>query len=301
MVWKTAGSPKIAIIQPASFGDNINSTLMLSPIKNKFPNARIDVYTTTIFGSAFYNNHLIDNLIMLPALNKKQAIALLETITTVQPYTSNQYDLTINAHPMINPGNWSSLNHPELGTNIIYAWVRALELNSIDYDLPLETHLTLTAEEVAKVDRYCDGIVGFANMPKNIMEIYGQSNQSFWNPVWTKAIVSKLCSQHEIVFISGHRFTDHIQELLNKYPRHAFYVGDLSIRECAELFNRCQRFFSCSSGLSNACNTNWCKKDIVWIETVNSLAVSSAPIRSTGKVFWTDNNLEKFLETITKL
>jgi hypothetical protein len=129
----------------------------------------------------------------------------------------------------------------------------------------------------------------------NIMEIHGESDQTFWDHNWTKQVVRKLCSRGEMVFIS-HRVG--VPELANQFPELCYNVNILSIRECAELFNRCNKFFSVSSGLSNACNTNWCRKDIEWVEVVNDSIVTSAPIRTDGKVFWHDRDLAKFLDTV---
>lgn len=288
---------KIAIIQTGCYGDNINSTLMLDPLHTKYPNAIIDIHTSSQYAQAFYNNHLISNIVQYKAESKNESLHLMKIIPdTLKKY---KYDLILNPHPMINSDKWTSLKN-NLGTNIICAWVRALEDNDIDYELPLTTHLYLTKSETNKVKDYLSTIK-IDNKFKNIMEIHGESGQTFWDGEWTKNVIDKLCGRGEIVFIS-HR--DAMPEYTSKYPDLCFAVNHLSIRECAELFNHCDRFFSVSSGLSNACNTNWCKKDIQWIEVVNKhptldeSVVSSAPIRSSDKTFWFDNNLSKFLELV---
>jgi hypothetical protein len=64
------------------------------------------------------------------------------------------------------------------------------------------------------------------------------------------------------------------------------------------LYNRCTAFFSVSSGLSNACNTSHCRKDIKWIETVNSPSVTSAPLRTENKMFWYDNDVDRYIKML---
>lgn len=131
------------------------------------------------------------------------------------------------------------------------------------------------------------------------METQGESGQTQWNHNWTSTVGEYLLKNNNTNLIISKRESDNtISGLQHKFPGSVHFVGALSIRECAEIFNRCQVFFSVSSGLSNACNTNWCKKDIKWVEVVNGSGASSAPIRSTGKIFWYDDNIENFINML---
>lgn len=286
---------KIALIQPASWGDNINSTLMFKPLKKKFPDSIIDVYTAQNYSSAFANNPYVHKIIEFPAANKEKALNLLHVIP---PLVKNRgYDRVYCPHPMINGDKWTSVKHGSLGTNLINAWVRALEESDVDYELPLETVMVLTQHEVQRVDDFCNR----HNSPAKrnfLMEVEGLSGQTFWNSEWTVEVGKHLLRGDTKLFLSRQNAGADVQALHNIAPEHVHFAGELTIRECAELFNRCDGFFSVSSGLSNACNTNWCKKDKLWIETVNSDAVSSAPIRSEGKTFWTDNHVGRFIDML---
>lgn len=284
---------KIAVVQGGAWGDNINSTLMLKPLKEHYPNSVIDIHTSNIYHDAFKNNPLINKLIKHEVKSKNDAINLALSVPAM--ILQSNYDIVISHHPIFNT-DWSSKKHPEWGENLIFAWVRALENIDIACD-SLETILQLLPEEIAKVDEFIKQIPGIDRF-KNLIETHGESGQTFYNPLWTKTIIDKLASQNQIVFISKKGKSGEIIKLMEKYPNNVFFAGDLSIRECAELYNNCDRFFSVSSGLSNACNTNWCKNDIQWIEIVNSTVCSSAAVRSEGKTFWYENNLQKFLKEI---
>lgn len=290
---KGGSTTKIAIIQTGSYGDNINSTLMFKPLKQHYQDSIIDVHTSTYYWNAFDNNPYISNIIKHTAYNKNDALHL--GVVLPEQLSNSNYDIIINAHPMFNHEKWSSSRHQEWGENLIFAWVRAIEDLNIPYDIPLETVLNLRAEEVQKVTDFTNNIELFSQRRKNIAEIHGESGQTFWNDGWTVAMVDKLCGRGEIVFIS-HR--DKQSQLEAKYPGLCHSVNHLTIRECAELFNKCDKFFSVSSGLSNVCNTNWCKKDIEWVEVVNSQCCSSAAIRRDGKTFWHDNDLNKFINSL---
>ena len=285
--------PKIALVQTGCWGDNVNSTLMLQPIVDNYKNCIIDVHTSTHYASAFYNNPLINKTVKYMATEKNTALHL--TLTIPDQIKNVGYDHILTPHPMFNPGCWSSNEHPELKENLIYAWVHALEKIGIECPMPPQSILKLTNEEINRVSNFCKKIKRFKESRNILMECHGESGQTFWDHNWTVEVgIYLLQDKNTNLFISRRHTSSDIDRLQQEAPGRVYFVGDLSIRECAELFNRCQIFFSVSSGLSNACNTNWCKNDIKWIETVNSHVVTSAPIRKEGKVFWFENNLTKF-------
>ena len=74
--YQNDGITKIAIIQGGAWGDNINSTLMLKPLRTHFPDAIIDVHTSTNYGNAFHNNPYISNIIQHECHDKNSAINL---------------------------------------------------------------------------------------------------------------------------------------------------------------------------------------------------------------------------------
>lgn len=288
---------RIALIQTGSWGDNINSTLMLEPLKLKYPESIIDVYTSTLYGSAFHNNPFVNNIIEYYADNKRDALHL--SLLIPEDIKSKGYNKIFNPHPMHNPDKWTSVTYPQAETNLICAWMRALEDFGVDFKKPPTTILRLTNEEINKIDNYLSHVSGLDNNKAYLMEVSGESGQTQWNVDWTMAVGKYLLrNEGTHLFISCK--TDGVTPELNRTSLgKAHFVGGLSIRECAELFNRCGAFFSVSSGLSNACNTDWCRKDSLWFEVTNSPVVTSAPIRSEGKVFYHDTDINRYLEILS--
>lgn len=290
----SSATKKIAIIQGGAWGDNINSTLMLKPLKEHFGDAIIDVHTSNLYASAFGNNPYINKLIQHNAVSKNDAINIANTVPAML-HESN-YDIVSAPHPMFNHEKWSSIKHPEWGCNLIFAWVRALEDLGVPYG-ELETILQLTEHEKNRADQFID------KLPKNrknvLMEIHGESDQTPWDPHWTVIVGEYLCARNCNLLISHKDFRGDIAKLRDKSRSQIHWVGEYSIRECAQLFNRCDTFISVSSGLSNACNTNWCKSaSTKWIEVCNSRACSSAAIRDKDKIFWHNNDLEGFIKLL---
>jgi len=270
---------------------------MLPPLKQKYPDAIIDVHTSTIYGSAFDNNPLVDNVFKHKSHDKNSSLNLHHVLKGKLPECG--YSKIYAPHPMFNHDKWTSVQHPEIGTNIICAWIRALEESEVHYDLPLETILQLTGDEIRKVDKFCRNVPSFGNRRNILMEIHGESGQTFWDPQWTVRVGKHVLGDPNTnLFVSVREKRGDVTALMDHAPGRVFFAGGLTLRECAELFNRCQVFFSVSSGLSNACNTNWCRNDVTWVETINSMSVSSAPVRKTGKLFWLENNLDALLNML---
>ncbi len=286
---------KIGIIQPGCFGDNINSTLMFEPLKNHFK-CEIDVHTSVTYRSAFDNNPFINRLFDYPATGKNDALNLVNVLP--ERVGRMGYNLVLNPHPMINGEKWNSLTKPELGTNLMLAWVRQLEELNVPVPAKLRTTLVLTDAEKARADSF------FAQFPTNgrrnvLMEVSHESGQSFWNHDWTLAVGRHLLNGNTNVFIS--RKNDGFETGELKKDAKGCVVASLhplSVRECAHIFNKCDVFICVSSGLTNACNTDYCKTDGKWVEVINSPTVASAPIRSDGKVFWHERDVASFLKCL---
>jgi ADP-heptose:LPS heptosyltransferase len=271
----------IAIIQGGCFGDNVNSTLMLKPLKNKFE-TEIHIYTSERYHTPFINNPYVDDIIKVDTNSKDESLNLARTLKPVG------YDLVINSHPLINR-NWSSNLHPELGENLILAWVNTLESMDIKYDYPLETELYLTSEEMENINNFInklnrrDGVV--------LMECEGESGQSFWSNRWTTSIIDYLTKRNKTILVS-------CRNQIKTFHNNVIWVGNMSIRTVSGIFDHCDAFISVSSGLSNACNVIQRSKNVKWFEVVNSLTCSSNVIRSDGKIFHHDNNIDSFIKKL---
>jgi len=284
---------KIAMVQTGCWGDNVNSTLILKPLKNKYQNSTIDVFTAERYHTPFINNPYINEIIKLPSSNKNDALHLMHTVNTTG------YDLIIRNHPMLNK-NWSSHKNPGLGENLILSWVNWLEANDVPYEMPLTTDLILSDEEkrtpidfIEKLPKDRKGIV--------LIEAEAESGQSFWNAQWTDAVAIKLHTMGYIVLINSVREASLAQNLQSVTKNRIIWAGGFTLRTMAAFYDHSDVFISISSGLSNACNTQQRKIIPHWLEVVNSLTCSSNVIRSTGKTFWHDNNITNFCNHIANI
>lgn len=286
---------KIAIIQGGAWGDNINSTLMLKPIKDHFEHSIIDIHTSTLYASAFHNNPHINTVVVHHATNKNDAINL--ALSVPEKIADANYDIIFTPHPIFNHDKWSCINHQEWGENIVFAWVRALEDQGIPYGDRLVTTMKLTDEEITTANEF------FEKLPKGrrniLMEIHGESGQTPWTHHWTMAVGKYLCETGCNIIISHKDDRGDIQTLRENHRGQVFWAGSLSIRECAQLFNKCDAFISVSSGLSNACNTDWCQEsETKWFEVANSRTCSSAAIKDKNKNYWFSNDMNGFIELL---
>lgn len=290
------GRMKIGIVQLGSWGDNINSTLMYIPLKKKWPEADIEVHTASLYASAFKNNPYVARVHEYPANFKHEAFALYNIVP--QKVKEAGYDKVYVPHPVVNHDKWTSIKHGEFGTNLVCAWVRALEESDVEYDVPLTTIMRLTPEEVNNADAFMErSRAGGAR--KILMEIHGESGQTQWDHKWTQAVGDHLLQDgHTHLYISRKHSDSDNAALQNKYAGRVHFVGGLTIRECAQIYNRCDIFFSVSSGLANACHTDYCRKDVKWYETVNSPVCATSVIRSEGKKFHHGSDVGAFINML---
>ena len=162
----------------------------------------------------------------------------------------------------------------------------------IPYELPLKTDLVLTPHEIAQANGFMNRVTkgkGFI-----LMECEGESGQSFWSPDWTHDAILTLSRMGYIVLVSCIQQRQMVMNLQIETSNKVVWVGSASIRVVAGIYDHCDGFISVSSGLSNACNTKQRRPMEHWIEVVNSLTCSSSAIRSDGKTFWHNNDVNAF-------
>lgn len=285
---------KIAVVQTGCWGDNVNSTLMLKPLKNKYPKSTIDIFTAERYHTPFIKNPYIDNIIKLSSSNKNDALNLMHV---VKP---KGYDLIVRNHPMLNK-TWSSHKNPQLGENLILSWVNWLEANDVDYEIPLKTDLILSKEEENAPINFIEKYVSKDRKGIVLIEAEAESGQSFWNAQWTDTVARKLHSMNYIVLINSICEANIAQNLQTITGNRIIWMGGFTLRTMAAFYDHSDVFISISSGLSNACNTQQRKIVPHWLEVVNSLTCSSNVIRSTGKTFWHDNNIIKFCDHLSSI
>lgn len=272
----------IAIIQGGCFGDNVNSTLMLKPLKEKYPDEQIHIYTSSKYASPFYGNPYIDKIFETETAYKNESLNLAHSIKPVG------YEIIINSHPLVNK-NWVSNLHPELGENLILAWVNTLESLNIEYNFPIETELYLTDDEIEESIKFVKSIENDNNIV--LLECGGESGQSFWNDEWTKKVSEYLSKSGKTTLISCLKNP-------NVSVNNVHWVGNKSIRVVSGIFDHCHAFISTSSGLSNTCNVRQRSKTVKWFEVVNSLTCSSNVVGKQNKTFWYKNDVKSFIKML---
>lgn len=293
---------KIGFVQLGSFGDCINSTLMIEPIVNHFTNdyghVELDVITTTFYRDAFVNCPNVNRIIAYEAKSKKAAFDLYNSIPA-SIANNKSYDKVFVPAPILLPNHRNSLKHPEFGNNLICTFMRALEEEGIDYKFPVKTQLRLGIDEINEVNKFINNIGFNTYNPRFIlMEVHGESGQTYWNDNWTNKVLDYLTTDpNNIIFVSRRELTKNVKSFIDN-GKNVIDASKLSLRCCGELFNRCDVFIGVSSGLTNICNTSWCKKNIQWFEAVNSPTVCSAPLRETDKNFFFDDDCDGFIRLL---
>lgn len=287
---------KIAFIQLGSWGDCCNSTLMFKPLLDKYKDAEIHVFTTTLYQSAFTNNRFVKTINPHPCTSKTHAFDLYNTVPDMVR-KSGIYDKVFCPAPILMAGKRNSLRHPELGENLWCSFLRALEDDDVPYTLPPVAELNLTVAEVANANKWLQKLPP-AHNKRVIMECYAESGQTYWNESWMTEVTKVLLKRGHQVIMSNKGPTKAIDALVNQ----GAHLANIPLRECVHVFNSCEAFISISSGFCNACCSSAAKRDALWFEAVNSDTCSSRILRAGRKDshYWYHNDCAGFIDLITK-
>lgn len=286
----------VAIVTMASWGDVVISTLIVNALKTQKPDCRITYYTSSACAGAIKNNPHIDEQVIIQA-TKGQAWAVQDKIISD---ARNKHQVVVAAWAGYTPRyNWKPLDNNETSENFMWSYVRTAQSLGLNVPNPPLLYLYPTDDEKNRIAGYMQNVKSGTNI---LMEVKGESSQTYWNNDWTVKAIDKL---HQIynkpnVFIScGDKPDDFIFDLIDKYGIH--YMNDYSLREMSVLFNYCDVFLGVSSGTSNACHGHLCKRNIKWIEAINDGVWDSKPLGYHNKVFFYGGDVKAYCNLLENI
>lgn len=292
----------IGIVQLASWGDVFISTIISQGIKEKYPNSKITQYVSTSCANALIGNKHIDKIETIQSTKKQVWEGLQDHVING---IRTKHEILITPWPGYLPQDqWSiksQINDNQSKHNFMWAYAKALENLGIQFDIPLKPQMWLTNQEMINADSISHRLNGFIVM----MEVEGHSNQTYINHSWISPIAnvisSKTNGKFTLLISRAGQDTREILEVKSTYGNKIITLGDLSLREVSRVFNNCHLFIGCSSGTSNACHAQHCRRDIPWIENIKSKLWDSTPLGVNQKRFHYDDNVESFIHTISDI
>ena len=288
---------KIAFIQLGSWGDCCNSTLMFKPLLDKYKDAEIHVFTTTLYQSAFANNRYVKTINAHPCQSKTQAFDLYNVVPKMVEQ-SGIYHKVFCPAPILMAGKRNSLRHPELGENLWCSFLRALEEDDVPYTMPPLAQIDLTASEISNAQQWLNKIPKPSNK-RVLMECVAESGQTYWNKTWCQEVTRFLLKRGHQVLISCKDMAHALgREIKNDLTSKGAIELSLPLRDCIHVFNHSDAFISISSGFCNACCSSAAKREIMWFEVVNDTTVSSRILREDKGHYYYRNDMNGFIKLL---
>jgi hypothetical protein len=140
-----------------------------------------------------------------------------------------------------------------------------------------------------------------------MMEISGESSQTYWNHNWTVLAIKTLMEKYDgnvIILIScGGPEPQGISQLRAQYRQNnidrIYFLNQFNLPEVAMIFNGCHIFLGVSSGTSNAVHSHQCKRDVQWFEAVNDPVWASFPLGIDNKTFYYGQNPNEYCKILS--
>ncbi len=290
----------LAIVQMASWGDVIISTIIPKALRDQRPDTKITFYTSSACAGAVVGNPHIHKLEIIPA-NKDQAWG---TQNQVIADARKKHEKVLTPWAGFYPQNeWVPLNQPgwdyEFNPNFMWAYVRTAQLDGLTITNPPTIYLYPSAAEVASATNFVKSLSN--GRRKVMMEVEGHSGQSWMRQSWIDPIMTVITEKWgdvDLLISKGGNESPEITAAKKKWPGRVHLMNHLSLREVSVVFNSCDAFIGCSSGTSNACHSQNCKRDILWFETVKNRLWDSWPLRPYGKFYHRCEDPQTFFDLI---
>lgn len=248
---------KILLVNFGAFGDILNSTPIAKHYKLFFPECHITWMTRKKYASSVQNNPFI-NEILTPkeehlqienaaSYNVHMTFLLMEEIKKLK----NKYDKIF----FVAPYTWTLTNNEfNVDKHSLLNIIKTKLTDIKEFVCEFIPVVSLTDEEKQEAKNFYNFLKG---NKKILVEYENYSNQSPFN----KEYVEKLCEQiqeknYDLIF-SGKQEPEYVKELREKYKVN-FYNYSGSFMSNAELYNLCDIFIGCSSGLSCLTHSDYC-------------------------------------------
>lgn len=274
----------LAIVALASWGDVVISTVIPRAAKAQW-GSRVTFYVSSACAGAVRGNPDIDDLVIITA-TKDEAWALQDGVIA---QARLKHQLVVAPWPGFRPReNWDAI--PATGRpNFMWAYARAAQ--EIGLDVPMSDQGMMTIylyPNAAERQRAATFLAGQGReRPNLLMEIRGDSGQSYWNDYWTEVVLGRLMRHYHgelNVWVSnGGPEPPVITMIKQAWPGRTSYLNEYSLREISVLANHADIFVGCSSGTSNAIQTHLVRPVPLWFEAVNDPVWASFPLRPEGR------------------
>lgn len=257
---------KILLVNFGAFGDILNSTPIAKNYKLMNPSNNITWMTTERYTSAIKNNPYIDNIITL----KEYLSSNLYPFYVNMTFDLKDQIVKLNYDKIyfIAPYTWT-INNPEFDLNkhslleIIKTKLTDIEDFICDF-IPV---VKLSEQEKLEAKTFFDTLNGDK---KILIEFENFSNQSPFDERYIEKLCELVNDKNYDLVLSGRKEPEFFKTFKLKYNVN-FHTYSGSFMSNAELYNLCDSFIGCSSGISCLTHSDYCDNNKSRIEVSKGL------------------------------
>lgn len=265
---------KILLVNFGAFGDILNSTPIAKHYKLSSPECHITWMTREKYKSVIVNNPYIDKILTpkedhlfhgtdVAARNVEMTFLLRNEIAALK-----QYDKIL----FIAPYYWS-LTNTEFDVNkhsLLY--IIKTKLTDIkDFACEFIPVVHLSNEEKQEALEFYNKLSGFK---KVLIEHENFSNQTPFNEKYIEALCKQIDGKNYDLVFSGKKEPEYVNKLREKYKVN-FHNYSGSFLSNAELYNLCDVFIGCCSGLTCLTHSDYCDRNKLRFEVARGKHWSS--------------------------
>ena len=258
---------KILLVNFGAYGDILNSTPIAKHYKLSIPNCHITWMTLEKYKSVLLNNPFIDKIIVTKEYSLPSLSNCPSYVQTNFLLKNNILKLDYNKIFFVAPYDWT-LTNPNLfkvsdHTLIDIIKTKLTDINNFTCEfIPV---LRLSDEEINEAKKFYNMLFG---NKKILVEHENFSNQSSFNELYIHALCECINNKNYDLIFSGKQEPKYMKELQKKYNIN-FYNYSGSFVSNAELYNLCDVFIGCSSGLTCLTHSDYCDTYKLRFEVVN--------------------------------
>ena len=251
------GSNRYLIIQLACFGDCLYATAIVRQLKHDEPNCHVTWAIASKYESAIVLNPFVDDRWVV-------------SIDNGDYYNVNLLRIVEEAKRKKQAGEFTEIivsQIPSLNWHRYDGTIRGTILASSPFPITqgVAPTLRLSDQEVISVTQVAEEWQLTKYKYVLLFECAPSSGQSFLNPDIALLIAEKVvCGRQDVCIILSSA------QKINATSPHIKDGSVLSIRENAELANRCTHLIGCSSGITWACTSDWVSAPLLTIQLLSS-------------------------------
>lgn len=263
---------KILLVNFGAYGDILNSTPIAKHYKLSIPNCQITWMTLEKYKSVLLNNPFIDKIITVQEHSAESFSQYPLYVQTNFSLKQQILELKYDKIFFVAPYDWTINNsHFDVNKHSLLDIIKTRLTDVERFSCEFIPTLYLSGEEINEAKNFYNTLTG---KKKILVEHENFSNQSPFSELFVDILSAQVDGKNYDIIFSGKQKPKYLKNLQQKYKVN-YYNYSGSFTSNAELYNLCDVFVGCCSGLTCLTHADYCDRNKIRIEVSNGIHWSS--------------------------